>query len=551
MSRGRRRQSFSGRFKELQERYASQLQTTVDEIEEAARVCLFSDASNKPWRKLRASLHDVAGSAAAFGFATVTRTARALEELVVCSIGKGGALEQGQQQQAGVLLEVLRQGAEGPDDDLLSKINNAWATSEGAAADEATEQLVVLAGLEESQAQTCADGLAHLGYDTEVVETIAELGSLEYAATSVSLVVNLDLVDDAATAVVSDLRRQLAGRVLTIAAASTGELGDRLTALSLGADEFMHLPLDLLGLIDALQRRRQSQELEPPRILIIDNSQALANYYSLVLEQAGMTTKVLNDPQLTIEALYDFRPNLILMDLYMPRCSGLELAAVIRQVDAFVTVPLVFLSSEQDVTKQLRALSVGGDDFLTKPVLPEHLVGAVLTRAERARTLSVLIQTDTLTGLANHEHTMRALEVEVARAARRGATLAWCLLDIDHLKRINQQHGYAGGDRLLKCLARMLKQRLRRTDVIGRLGGGEIACILLDIDSTDAVSVIDGIRQGFRDFPHAISELEASISCGIAQFPSSGSLLALCDAAENALARAKSLGRNRVVVAEG
>ena len=91
------------------------------------------------------------------------------------------------------------------------------------------------------------------------------------------------------------------------------------------------------------------------------------------------------------KALED-KPDVILMDIYMPGCSGLELTMVIRQEEAFVGVPIVFLSRETDRMKQIAALEEGGDDFFTKPMPPDQLVPAIAARAQRGRTLRLFME---------------------------------------------------------------------------------------------------------------------------------------------------------------
>ena len=115
----------------------------------------------------------------------------------------------------------------------------------------------------------------------------------------------------------------------------------------------------------------------PYRIIIIEDSVILAETYSLILKQAGMITTTVTDPLCLLETINDFQPDLILMDLYMPKCTGFELAAIIRQEMNYTRIPIIFLSTEADKYKQLAALSIGGDDFLTKPISPDHLVSAV------------------------------------------------------------------------------------------------------------------------------------------------------------------------------
>ncbi|MBA1331124.1 hypothetical protein QQ73_08175, partial [Candidatus Endoriftia persephone str. Guaymas] len=101
-------------------------------------------------------------------------------------------------------------------------------------------------------------------------------------------------------------------------------------------------------------------------------------------ERAGFSAHRL---EAGLEALQTFKPDLILMDLYMPGASGTELTTVIREQPEYVDTPIVFLSGEQDLDKQLMALSFGGEDFLAKPIGPKHLISTVRNRIKRARAI--------------------------------------------------------------------------------------------------------------------------------------------------------------------
>ena len=155
----------------------------------------------------------------------------------------------------------------------------------------------------------------------------------------------------------------------------------------------------------------------------------------------------------------------------------MELARVIRQQDKFHSVPIIYLSAEDDINKQLHAMSLGGDDFLTKPINPKHLTSTIHNRGRRARSLLALMIRDSLTGLYNHTHTLYLLETEIAKASQNGTKLTFAMLDIDFFKKINDSYGHPIGDRVLKSLSLFLKQRLRKTDHIGRYGGEEFAIV--------------------------------------------------------------------------
>src|SRR5262249_55707469 len=142
---------------------------------------------------------------------------------------------------------------------------------------------------------------------------------------------------------------------------------------------------------------------DPFRVLIVEDDRSQAIFAESILRKAGMSTCMATEPLVALEQLDVFKPELILMDLYMPNCDGMELTSIIREREAFISTPIVFLSGEQDEDKHFAALNSGGDDFLSKPIRPKHLISAVTNRVQRARQLSrrarAANQRDPVTGL--------------------------------------------------------------------------------------------------------------------------------------------------------
>ena len=319
-----------------------------------------------------------------------------------------------------------------------------------------------------------------------------------------------------------------------------------------GGNAYFTKPVDISSLIDKLDTLTGHEVPEPYRILIVDDNLTLAAHSELILQQAGISTAVVTDPMQIMQPLVDFRPDLILMDMYMPECDGRELASIIRQQETYVSIPIVFLSSETNIDAQLAAMRLGGDDFLTKPIEPEHLIASVTSRVMRARILRTLMVRDSLTGLLNHTATEAQLNIEVARTKRHSTPLAFAMIDIDRFKSVNDTYGHPTGDRVLKSLSRLLQQRLRKTDIIGRYGGEEFAVVLPDTDDSTAAKVLNEIREGFAQVRHQNGEdgFFVTFSCGVASFPQYEDATRLNDAADKALYVAKSGGRNRVVLAD-
>lgn len=157
---------------------------------------------------------------------------------------------------------------------------------------------------------------------------------------------------------------------------------------------------------------------------------------------------------------------------------------------------------------------------------------------------------DGLTGLLNHTAIKEELAREVIRSSRLKSSLSFAMVDIDFFKKINDSYGHAAGDRVIKSLARLLKQRLRETDIVGRYGGEEFAIIMNDTDATSAAKVIDEIRNVFSRLLHLSHDEEFSVnfSCGIADLAHFPDAASLSEAADAALYQAKQRGRNKVIV---
>ncbi|WP_419813028.1 diguanylate cyclase [Bacterioplanoides sp.] len=309
----------------------------------------------------------------------------------------------------------------------------------------------------------------------------------------------------------------------------------------------LYRDVEIQSVISELEDLLDTTPEDPFRILIVDDSKAQAMHSARVLNKAGMVTEAVNDPLQVLHALSANNPDLILMDMYMPGCNGMELAKVIRQQREYLNLPIIYLSGEEDRQRQLDAMAEGGDDFLTKPVEPRHLLSTIRTRVHRARQLHQLIARDSLTGLLNHTHILEALQDQLQK--NDDASISFVMIDIDHFKNINDQHGHPVGDIVIKNLALFLKQSLRKSDPIGRYGGEEFAVVLPGANQQQACMVMEKLRTNFANLIHGGNKsLQVTFSCGLAQWQGE-SLSDLVERADQALYQAKHNGRNQVSAA--
>ena len=326
----------------------------------------------------------------------------------------------------------------------------------------------------------------------------------------------------------------------------------RLAAVRAGGQEFLTGTLEASSLLEKIEVLTCVAQYDPYKVLIIDDSRAQALHTERLLNSAGIVTRTLIEPIQAMAELADFQPDLIILDMYMPACTGTELAKVIRHNDRYVSVPIIYLSAEDDLDKQLDAMSEGGDDFLTKPIRSRHLITTVRNRAARARNLKARMVRDSLTGLYNHTHILQLLEDCSFRARRETRPLSFAMLDIDHFKKVNDSHGHPMGDRVIKSLALFLKQRLRKTDFIGRYGGEEFAIVMPNTDIASAHKVLDEIRRRFAEihYPAQPQDLFCTFSAGVVALSDELDALSMATAADEALYRAKAAGRNQVIRVE-
>jgi diguanylate cyclase (GGDEF)-like protein len=534
-------QSFSARFEELRQGYVAQLIEQAAQLASGWRRVEGGASAPAEVNRLILIAHNLAGTGTTFGFPEVSSTARELEHAL--SQVQGGDRSPVACAEVSGLVRGLQQIAAG---DLEP------AAGLSITAPQVSTPRVFFLCEDATEGEGLAFQVTNFGYEARPFTRLDELIAAAGSEPPDALVLDLSFLGQAEPrAAIERLRRRGATSAPLIVIARHSDFESRLHAVRSGGSSYFVRPIDIGALVDQLDELTERQRPDPYRVLIVDDSAILAETYATFLLAAGMRVTIATDPTMVSGMLKDQQPDLILMDMYMPGCEGRELAAVLRQQPALHSIPIVFLSAEMDRVAQLEALNKGGDDFLTKPIDAEHLVVAVTSRIRRARAMRSQMLRDSLTGLFNHSVTEELLAREVARARRSQRQLAMVLIDIDNFKQVNERYGHAAGDRVLKSLARMLQQRLRGSDLIGRYGGEEFVVLMPDTDGPAAVTVIESIRERFAQVRHraGAAEFAVTFSGGVAALQSFGDGAALSESADIALYQAKHHGRNQLVLA--
>lgn len=543
-------QTLQQRLQQLGQQFSERLRQELPElVQQGERLLQTRDGQREQLlQTLRDQLHRLAGSAGTFGFTQLGQQARELEQQAERWLDQQQRLEQDLEAFVSALQQL------GDQSDAGNSQSEQQQTARPAARAEGDTRLIYILEDEMAVGENMRLTLSNFGYRAEHFRTTSDLDTALQQQLPDALIVDVNLAGEDCSGLdyAARLQQHLETPLPLLVLTQQRDFATQLQAVRAGALGFFAKPVDIPQLESRLERCFAQQSGEPYRVLIVDDDYDLASRYSLVLRDAGMLVEVLQDPAQIFEHLRVFNPEVVLLDVNMPHCTGPELAQIIRCNDDWLRIPIIYLSAETDIAKQMNALIKAGDDFVTKPISDNALVAAVFSRAQRARLLSDALSRDSLTGLLKHGDIKEQVAIELERALRTGDRASVVMLDIDHFKRVNDEHGHAAGDNVIRALANLLRQRLRRIDSLGRYGGEEFLAVLPDCTPQQAKQIVDEIRERFAELRFIADggEFSCTLSAGVAGTDLHSQAEQLRERADKALYAAKHGGRNQVRVAE-
>lgn len=364
---------------------------------------------------------------------------------------------------------------------------------------------------------------------------------------------------------------------------------DRVAGLEAGADDFLTKPVEDLALFarvrsltrlkmmtDELRARYATgkglgvvdnidieKEAADARIFLIDdNEEQIERLQRTLGDNYALSHEM--DPEVALGRARSGEFDLIIVNMSLEAMDPLRLCSSIRSFDETRLTPILSVVRQGDTRKLVRALDIGVNDYLTRPVDKNELIARVTTQLRRKYYVDQLRSsfqaslemavTDQLTGLYNRRYLASHLTAMFDRAFWTGRPLAVMVLDIDHFKKINDTHGHDVGDKVIQEFAERITRSVRGIDLACRYGGEEFLIAMPDTDSSFAAVVAERLREEIATVKFVVNgardELNVTVSIGIASTvngPEDDTAQKLIKRADQALYEAKNGGRNKVI----
>lgn len=295
-------------------------------------------------------------------------------------------------------------------------------------------------------------------------------------------------------------------------------------------------------------------------IVIVDDDPAIRRLMRLLLRRGGYEIVEFANGTDAREALVTTGWDLAILDRRLPDMDGVELCHELKTHPEFKARYIIMLTGEAEPKDKIEGLDLGADDYITKPFQSAELLARIRAAKrivdlqkellETNKRLERLSITDGLTGLYNHRYFQDELARAFEESERYGRPLSLVIIDLDFFKKINDTHGHAVGDEVLKAVSKMFQESIRSTDLVARYGGEEFTVMMPETTLDDALAFAEKIRAlvAARAVPTQAGPIPITVSIGVSMAPDPAIATAreLIVAADDALYRAKGGGRNQV-----
>lgn len=290
---------------------------------------------------------------------------------------------------------------------------------------------------------------------------------------------------------------------------------------------------------------------QKPKILVAEDDPNIRRMLAVLLKSKNYVVEECENGEDALKVFYEFKPDLIVSDIVMPKMNGKELCRIIRRDYSEDLIPFIFLTAQSELSDKREGFELGADDYIVKPFDSDDLLLRISAKLERSSIVKKLASIDGLTNINNRRVFDEKLSETIKFSNRYERVFSVAIIDIDHFKKINDKHGHQVGDFVIKQFARFLELNVREVDRLFRFGGDEFALLIFEKSKSEALQLLERLKSLLDGkeffFPGARIFLKVTMSAGIASFPEDAtSGEELVRLADSALYEAKKSGRNTI-----
>ncbi len=262
-----------------------------------------------------------------------------------------------------------------------------------------------------------------------------------------------------------------------------------------------------------------NQHLSPKKahILVVDDN--LGDIDILLELLQGYDVRTATDGASALESVAMEKPDIILLDINMPDMDGFEVCRQLKANEETQDIPILFLSSRNDVDNIVKGFKLGGADYVTKPYLPQEMIARIQTHLQLSETISALnrlVYVDHLSGIANRRSFFTKAPKLFEDATKRHIPLHLFMIDMDNFKQINDTYGHSIGDKVIQGLTECVHKSVSKVDMFARLGGDEFVLVLTGISAHQAHQQLKQLMLNVQEASlSTISSAKVTISIGM------------------------------------
>jgi DNA-binding response OmpR family regulator/HPt (histidine-containing phosphotransfer) domain-containing protein len=468
--------------------YAKSLPEKVEELAKAVADFKADCFNSAKLDEVAQLAHRFKGTAGSLGFPEVGKAAANIEQFLLAGTTGGGTLDDNLWRRIENSVKLCAEIAESSA--ILSQASNA-GKSDGVL------RRVLLVGPYESFAGLSKELARNEVGESQLVDDLSAAVALCTKQRFDCALIDMNQMPvEEALVEIEKARQNQFFRALPFAFITENEWPDDIL-LYLGAEFNLVGNHDPVSISIAVESLLALHDTTKARVLTVDDDVVLTGFISGTLLSQGLAVHALNEPNLVLEALEEFEPDLVLVDVVMPGVSGYDICRLMRSTERFAKLPIIFLTSKSSPEGRAAAFRAGGNDLIAKPILTEELLSRVHSRLEVSQALKERAGINERSGLISRIAFVNSVSKFIESAKLNGAPFSLALLSIEGFQEIALSSGFAAQDKLFHELTAIVQARFRLGDIRAQWSDGCIAVSLSGHDHATSAAAVQYLQEEF------------------------------------------------------